>query len=34
MLCQWNRSRKSAEPALLQVIDFKKPQKRPIATPK
>ena len=33
MLCQWNRSRKSAEPALLQVIDFKKPKKDQLPHP-
>lgn len=27
MLFLWNRSRKSAESALLQMIDFKKPKK-------
>ena len=26
-LCAWNRSRKSAEPALLENINFKRPKK-------
>ncbi len=33
MLCQWNRFHKSAEPTLLQMIDFKKPKKDQLPHP-